>query len=372
MASHSIPIDFSNVRCGYSTLEISAYPQILQPTVTRIRTLVQSKVHVYENDSLGFGSYGKIFKAFYDTQDSQRVFCAIKVFMDRDTFEHDCWSEAQMHWKCIGNPYTVKFHGVLVCRKFSFFEEPRPNAILLDAIDSPNLYRSLESETFRKTEAVQFAHQLFSYLAHLKTTDVHRPQSLVHADLELTNLFWVDKKLTVIDFSIMFPMAKACWPIVQKAHIRAPELFLNQMVEDPLKRETIRYTESIDMWAAAICIHEFATGTHWNKEHFSDNAPHGTQQISYMVHRLGMPAKDLLSSNVASTKFFDLTGDAAQLKPELKVFHEETSLEEMHKAVCEENQKLMELVRKVLVWDPGKRPTPEQALTDPVFKGLSD
>ena len=355
--------DFTSVMSAYKQIDITCYPSCLQATVARMRTVAQSHIQLDSQQKLGSGGYGIIYKGCYQEPAGNKIACAIKVFTHKDEKNYDCIREAQMHWQSAGNPYAIGFHG---------FVGSEPSAtthmIILDFVDGPNLRKIHLSLSDRKAEVVELARQLFSYLAQLQEVTPNRQSPLIHCDLSRDNMFWKDRKLTVIDPGIMVPSAEANWPVVQKAETRAPEIFLNQGAEVNDGRESPRYDASIDMWSAGIVIHEFVVNAGWTTNPISQ-APYGHEEVSLITHRIGMPNYEYLKNTHAPGKFFiEITPKVCGLNEQLDQLLPEISLSEFHSTCPASSPEVYDLISKILVWDPAIRLKPNQALAHPLFK----
>ena len=138
MASISKPtsnIDFTNYNCAYANLELNKYPDFLQPTVDRIRTLSKVDVNVNKNMLLGSGGFGVVYQAHYEREPGKAVVCAVKIFLGpRGVAE--CSHEASMLWKSIGVTNTVGLHGFASCQAEPIGAE---NVIVIDYVQGCNL-----------------------------------------------------------------------------------------------------------------------------------------------------------------------------------------------------------------------------------------
>ena len=363
MSAVASTADFTSVLSAYTPLDIGQYPVCVRATVERMRTVAKSSIHFDFDQKLGKGAYGAIYKGFYQTPSGNNVTCAIKVFTHTSDQQYDCLREAQMHWQSAGNPHAVDFHGFFTSKTSS-----ESNILLLDFIEGANLRTVQLSLSNRKSEVVELARQLFSYLAQLQLVTPNRTSPLIHCDLSRDNLFWKDRKLTVIDPGIMVPAAEANWPVTQKAETRAPEIFLNQGAELSGSLEIVRYNAAIDMWSAGIIIHEFVVNAGWTTNPIPTQ-PYGHEEVSLIAHRIGMPSLSYLKSAHCPGKFFiQLTAEACTLNDPLSKLLPEIPLSELHSTCPASSIEIYDLISKLLVWDPATRLKPQDALAHPLFK----
>jgi serine/threonine protein kinase len=359
MASPILKTDFSTVISVFLPLELSVYPAVLQSGVKRIRDFAESKLTVHSKP-IGEGGFGLIHMGKYTRKDNVTIPCAIKLFKVDDPYaSKHAMQEAEMHWQSIGAPHAVALHGC--------FSRGQEKGIAIDYIEGPNLLNAKLVSSCRTSDALLIASQLLHYLVEIQTPTQHRPSPLVNGDLCTDNMFWVGKKLVIIDPGIMAPKDKMTSQVVQKAYERAPELFLNQVSQIINEIEQVRYSESIDMWSVGIIIHELITGTKWS------NWPQpshtwGEEEISLIIHRIGMPDPKYVATLCNGGIYFEYVEGTFQTKAILSNLLPEVSLSEIHSTCPYSSPKIYDLISKILVWDPSKRLTPTQALDHPVFK----
>ena len=215
---------------------------------------------------------------------------------------------------------------------------------------------------------IEFAKQFFEFLVQFQKPALNREKGLVHCDISKQNVFWNDRKLVVIDLGLAREKGALMDPIVQKINIRAPEIFLNQLSENNHgDKEAPRYSESIDIWSVGVLIHLFIT----EKAFVFDGPnqlPYGHNELSILVQRIGMPQTSYLEKMVAKDKFFEKTEENTYvLKSEIRKIPIRTSLEKTHQECPQSSPQILDLIKKILVWDPAQRITPQEALKHQLF-----
>jgi len=358
-------IDFTDLSCAYKNDELSLYPDCVRPTVERMRMLSQSRLAILSDQELGSGSYGVVYKGYYENKLGTKFICAIKIFTDPKSYEADCYNEGVALWKSAGVPHVVGFHG------FASYQSPdikKANCLVLDFLEGNSLSNVFASKKFFRTEIVELAKQYFKFLIEYQKPAPNRSGVGVHGDLAPENSFWHGRKLTVIDFGLSRERGFFRDPVVQKAHYRAPEIWLNQKSEASVEsNEAVRFTESIDMWSIGVIIYQFVTGRGFlfDQDYFS---PYGHHEISILTQRIGMPPATYLERVVATDKFFQKTKENTfVLKPEIASLPVRKSMDETFQVCPHLFPEIKDLLKKILVWDPAERITPEEALKHPLF-----
>jgi serine/threonine protein kinase len=354
-------VDFSTYKCAYEPLELEAYPAQVQGAVETLRTVAKSRIHYSLEQQIGKGSFADVYKTFYETPDKVVHICAVKLFPDR--LLKDVEHEANMLWQVVDVTTAVGLYGVC-----SFRETPTAimNAIVLEHIDAPNLFKN--PLQFKGAEVVELARQLFAFLAQIQSTAPHRLNGICHFDLHRTNVIHLNGKLRIVDFNVAKEIGKFNQPIVHKEGVRAPEIILNQTSKGNGDWEAPNYTKSCEVWAVAAMIYEFIT-----KEEFipfyDKKRAYGFQPLAAYIVRFGLPSLNYLRTCVNSDTYFTL--------------HEITGLEledaetgcNMVKSMWTKLSSypdiplaLVDLLKRCFTWDPKQRITVEAALAHSVFQ----
>jgi serine/threonine protein kinase len=373
--SSSSKIDFTNYQLAYSDLPISEFPLCLQETVTRMRALFAAKDSLCIDRSaiMGSGGTGTVLAGSYEFENKKRTACAIKLF----TFQDEAAGEANNLWLASGVDHAVRLHGVFLSSHYKemdsqgryFILDANPKCeesnrlffVVIDLFSSNDRFRS----TLKIQEISLFAKQLFTFLSQLQTFAPNRSEKMIHGDLMPSNMFWVNKQLTVIDFNLSSLVTDKSTPVVTQSRFRAPEIFLNQMAEDNTSGEKANYDEKIDVWSAGACIHYLYTG-HFLFTHYLNGMPYGRIAISSMVDRLGMPRAGYLETAVAVNKFFDKLGGKFKLKSDPILFRVQP-LKKHYQSQDPLVKSLKDFVSKCLQWDPKDRISVAEALQHPLL-----
>lgn len=214
--------------------------------------------------------------------------------------------------------------------------------------------------------------------------------NIIHCDLKPENILLCDplkSSVRVIDFGSSCETGKCKFNYIQSRFYRSPEVFLN-----------LRYTNAIDMWSLGCILMELHTG----EPLFYSSNVHG--QFQNMVNILGMIPSHLIesSSPEVQSKYF-LRGQMGwSLKPApqegqgnyQQQYHQSYSISDVRRALAfklmhhrrKNKQSLpsenmtdlifsvlfVDLLSRMLVYDPQKRISPDEALRHPFITEEDD
>ncbi len=357
MAIPAAKVDFTQYQSVYSDTKISEFPPLLQGAVERIRYLQKNGKITREAEPIGVGASGSAFKATYPYKNSVET-CVVKLFFRSS----DLWKETGALWKSIGVPHAVQLHGICIDG-----DSEEANALIMDYIPAPPLLKSpldLSLSDLRE-QVIEVGRQLLQFLSAFQKPAVNRNSGMIHGDLAPSNLIWHNRHLTVIDFGLACEINELYTPVIQKGPYRAPEVFLKQTVEDNSKCEPIGYNESVDLWSVATIIHEMITGYSFLFE--NQGQPYGHFEISTLVHRIGMPERRYLKLAISTAKFFKEKDGGYVFNDKLAAYSKRSSLKSTHEKSPTSTPEFFDFVCRILVWDPYKRPTVDEALKHPLF-----
>ena len=286
------------------------------------------------NQPLGRGAYGVVYLANYVDQIGREVLCAAKCFTTRDDFS----DELYMTWQVAGAPHVIGFHGI--CNG----PDSTSTALVTEYVTP--IPRSPPLDTINK-----LSRQFFEFLIGMKALGVlHRDLKPANCGLSATG------DLCVYDFGIAATETELGNALVQSAWYRAPEIFLNckgRRIDAP-------YTAAIDMWSVGTIIAEWLQGKSliWSSDRKTD------QEIPYLVARIGMPPTAYLTTTSHAGQFFtaDEQGNVTARSP-ITARHLDQYLAEF--------PDWLDLLKQILVWNPGERLTPEAALQHRLFQNRS-
>ena len=358
-------VDFSDYHFAYDeTLALTDFPTCLQFSVERMRWLA-THTHLSYGSILGKGSYGVVHFASYLFKNKQTVPCAVKFF------NHPGYAEAlnvaarrheaNMLWKTAGIDSAVRLHG------FVQDQNGILNGLVIDYIEGPCLSKI---QFLPHLEIVALAKQLFTYLAAIQTPAVNRPNGLIHGDLKGENLFWLRRKLIVIDLSMMQEKGKLKNNFACAESALPPEILLNQ--EDayhdeawPAERDLGRFDERLDVWAAAAVIDKLVT-----HHTLVNGANNRKSQLIETIKKIGLPSAAYLKTVQNTDRYFTIQEAIVQLRDTESVSTSSAPFEEAHVNCVRSSPLLLDLLKQCLRIDPAERISVPQALSHPLFKTI--
>jgi serine/threonine protein kinase len=224
---------------------------------------------------------------------------------------------------------------------------------LLDLINltlDPNVSHNGPGLSLRMVH--KFTHQLLCALATLRTLQI------IHCDLKPENVALVNPNrahIKLLDFgSACQPWENVCnqYPYIQSRFYRAPEILLGT-----------RYSYPIDMWSLGCVLVELFTA----RPLFAGRD--SVEQLYKIMEVLGPPPQHLLEQAAYVKKYFVRKNNNEYVIRGNYVL-KERSLRQiiMSKSGTEEKTHLenfLDLVQRMLVYDPAQRITPTDALQHP-------
>jgi serine/threonine protein kinase len=367
-------VDFSDYKCVLTELPVADFPKSLQDTVTRVRWLSinRDSVSIFTNKQIGEGGAGHVFKGGYRLADGSTIPCAVKWFKD---FAGAEWEVGAL-WRAASVSNAVKLHGFFLGVNFEIASDGKSVVLnskqnseenvaciaVVEWIDSAPI-KSICGKTY---DIFLFAKQLFLFLKELHSSGPGRGTGLIHGDLTADNLFWINRRLTVIDFGLAQLKSDRFVPVVTYTPYRAPEIFLNQKQEANIASEQIQYDEQIDVWSAAACIHVLFTNVLLCPD-TGRKGKYGHLAIASLVDRLGMPNDAYLETSISTDKFFTKVDSRYELKKEIPRPGCKP-LESYYQSLDSLTPSMKDFITRCLAWDPKDRLTVDQALDHPYIK----
>lgn len=315
---------------------------------------------------IGKGSFGQVVKAI-ETQTKKEV--AIKIIKSKKPFLMQAKTEISL-LKHLNDNDPDDDHNIV--RLIDIFMYRNHQCIVFEML-SMNLYELLKNTHFLGVSLNlirKFAKQILKGLAYLARPDI----DIIHCDLKPENILLRHPKrsgIKVIDFGSSCKSSKRMYSYIQSRFYRSPEVMLG-----------LAYSVAIDMWSLGCILVEMHTG----EPLFS-----GTDQFDQMqkiVQILGMVPDSMLAraDDQHRNQFFQKTEDddwtikqsgettitpsknpTASLK---EVVEQETSKKKKYDSddanhTARQYDLFVDLIYKMLAYEPRERITPEVALRHP-------
>lgn len=274
----------------------------------------------YENTGqIAHGNFGKVFRIIMNNQE----YAMKKVEQNEDFINRE-----NEIIQTLSHPNIVKY--------IQSWTENNYLYLVMGCMPS-TIREYCFSHSFDKDELKTVTKHMFSGLEYLHSL------SICHRDIKPDNLLFDPETFNVqiCDFgcSKYIKNNQPNAPYICARYYRAPELLLGAKL----------YTTSIDMWSMACVISEIVTKSVLFRGFESTNV-----QLSEIMRLLGQPTHlDYIKMNVRN---YRLRGKKSIHL--LELLYDKTSLE------------LIQLLSKILVYDPTKRLTASQALSEPYFSSV--
>ncbi|KAG2233175.1 hypothetical protein INT48_005013 [Thamnidium elegans] len=310
---------------------------------------------------LGQGTFGKVVECFDRVR---RTFCAIKIIRAIPKYRDASKIEIRVL-------NTLKQHDPLNLNKCIHLVEwfdHRNHICMVFELLGQSVFDFLKSNQFKPfphSQIQQLAKQLFTSVAFLHDL------KLVHTDLKPENILFVNppdeqllksSDIRLIDFGSATFEKDYHSAVVSTRHYRAPEIILG-----------LGWSYPCDIWSIGCILVEFFTGDALFQTH--DNLEH----LAMMDSVLGsVPVPMVLSANKEGQKFF--YKESKKLKyPVAKTTRQSKKyvsalkpLAEMIPPTNEHNTYLIDLLKKLLVYEPSQRISARDALRHPFFHMIYD
>jgi len=279
---------------------------------------------------IGRGAFGKVVEA-WDLQNSEKV--AIKFIKQKPGLEKHVHREI----KTLEKLNKVDIEKGYIVRMLDCFEWNEFLCIVLEQL-SVNLFQVLRSTNFKGLpleEIRDFAWQLCMALRMFSFSSLQ----IVHCDLKPENIMLKDPNhlgIKVVDFGSACKAGKPFFRYVQSRYYRAPEVLLE-----------LPYSAPIDMWSLGCILVELHTGTPlFCGENQED-------QLLKIMKVLGP-----LPESMLKTKKIHSEEPPCGLHYLLKDFRTQDS---------QTYDTFLDLVSKMLIYNPSERITPLEALKHRFF-----
>ncbi|KAL9111695.1 MAG: hypothetical protein Q9227_003969 [Pyrenula ochraceoflavens] len=335
---------------------------------------------------LGQGTFGKVVEAF---DKRKKTKCAVKIIRSVQKYRDASRIELRVLSTLSLNDKTNRNKCIHLRDSFDF----RNHICIVTDLLGQSVFDFLKTNSFvpfPSSQIQNFARQLFTSVAFLHDLN------LIHTDLKPENILLVnsqyqtftynrnipssslttsraarqrrvllDSEIRLIDFGSATFEDEYHSSVVSTRHYRAPEIILQ-----------LGWSFPCDIWSIGCIIVEFFTGdalfqTHDNLEHLAMMEPVCNSKIDHKLVRQVCSGGRGSSVNPAS-KFF--------VKNKLDYPNKETSraskkyvnamkhLSDFIPSNTSFNKQLLDLLRKIFVYDPKNRITAKEALQHPWFK----
>ncbi|CAG9332067.1 DYRK4_11 [Blepharisma stoltei] len=287
---------------------------------------------------LGKGSFGQVCKCF-DHKAKQNV--AIKLVKSKKRFRHQAAVEVKV-LDTLKKYDPDNANNVIRAEDHFIF---RKHTCLVFELLSSSLYDLLKSNNFEGLSLSlirRFAIQIFFSLKFIQKLNI------IHCDLKPENILLKQANksgLKVIDFGSSCFESEKVYTYIQSRFYRAPEIILG-----------IPYSYSIDMWSAGCILAELFTGNAL----FPGESE--AEQLQYIMEIRGVPPEDVLAMATRRKVFFNSSG-SPRLVPNSKGKIHKPAAKDIRDEIKTDDALFLDLIIKCLEWDPGKRITPDEALS---------
>ncbi|XP_075116991.1 homeodomain-interacting protein kinase 4 [Leptodactylus fuscus] len=340
-------------------------------------TLLRSKTDYYQVvEELGRGTFGKVLKAL-KKETGEPV--AIKVIRNDQIRSRVIKNEIKL-LNVLQKVDLDKFHLI------SFFEyfHIQDNFYLV--------FELLQQSLYDYQKKIRFAPIPIKHIRTITTQVLEalsklKELSVIHCDLKPENIVLVDHvrypfRVKVIDFgsaSILSEVKHVREPYIQSRFYRAPEILLG-----------LPFCEKLDMWSLGCIIAEL----HFGYPLYPGNSEY--DQIRYICETQGLPDYHLLRAASKALFFFKYNVDAqrriqwriktraeyqvaARVQPvenrkyilksldHIEVLYTSKPNYTQQEVLAERSdlRNMVELMKRLLTWDPNKRINPNTALKHP-------
>lgn len=311
-------------------------------------------------NQIGQGSFGRVYKSTYRTKEGEIIEVAVKKIPIRisEGFPLSAIREISILKKYKNHPNIVSLID-------NFVDNPKPpkkgNVSLVYEYSQHDLgalinekitfdIDSIKSIMFQILNGVSFLHENF----------------ILHRDIKPANILINSKgEVKIADFGLsrFFERRKNSWKAytnnVETLWYRAPELLLGECY----------YKTSVDMWSVGCVMAELFTMEPIFKEQNVLN------QIKSIFKVIGNPSKDELQRYLKINedhqdfirKYIPEEGEQGEISP-----LRENLIQKDKSGLLESNEKALDLLCKMLVFDVGKRITAKEALKHEFFEDVKN
>jgi len=301
---------------------------------------------------IGSGSFGQVVKA-HDSVTNCAV--AIKIIKNKPAFHKQAKTEVELLEELNRAGSAALPHGrdANIVHLLGHFVH-RDHMCLVFELLSYNLYDLLRLTKFRGVSLNlirKFGKQIIASLYVLAEARI------IHCDLKPENILLRHPKrsaIKVIDFGSSCRDTKTMYTYIQSRYYRAPEVILG-----------VKYTVAIDMWSLGCTLMEMHTGEPlFGGQNEGDQLKKiveimGPLPVS-LTDRASQKKRKLIPIDVTHTKDLPEIVADAKLRNRDKEDHTD-----------EDYNMFLDLIRRMLTYEPEERITPIAALQHPFLQGHS-
>eukprot|EP00536_Pseudo-nitzschia_multiseries_P015064 jgi/Psemu1/298908/fgenesh1_pm.814_\ len=301
-------------------------------------------------ERIGKGSFGQVVRAVDLERD---VEVAIKIIKSKKPFLMQAKTEIELLNHLNEKDPNDQHNIVRLLTSFMY----RNHQCLVFEMLSLNLYELLKNTQFGGVSLNlirKFSKQVLKALLFLARQDV----DVIHCDLKPENILLRHPKksgVKVIDFGSSCRSDRRMYSYIQSRFYRSPEVILG-----------LPYAVSIDMWSLGCILAEMHTG----EPLFSGSDQF--DQMQKIVKLLGMVPDHMLeqSSDQHRAQFFEqVIGPTGRLGWSIK---QQNKYPPSETGNSSRNYELfVDLIHRMLTYDPRKRIKPEEALNHPFVTGIA-
>ncbi|EEC46124.1 predicted protein, partial [Phaeodactylum tricornutum CCAP 1055/1] len=297
-------------------------------------------------ERIGKGSFGQVVRA-EDIETNQEV--AIKIIKSKKPFALQAKTEIELLTHLLDKDVEDQHNVVRLLTHFVY----RGHQCLVFEMLSLNLYELLKNTQFSGVSLNlirKFAKQVLKALSFLARPDV----DVIHCDLKPENILLRHPKksgVKVIDFGSSCRSNKRMYSYIQSRFYRSPEVILG-----------LPYGVAIDMWSLGCILAEMHTG----EPVFSGSDQF--DQMQKIVKILGMIPNSMLNRSSSQTRnqFFQRKQSTVTGREEWTIRQVKKSSSSFEAYNTQRNYELfVDLVYKMLAYEPDQRITPAEAMAHP-------
>eukprot|EP00049_Salpingoeca_infusionum_P008270 m.134881 g.134881 ORF g.134881 m.134881 type:complete len:495 (+) comp13966_c0_seq3:609-2093(+) len=313
---------------------------------------------------MGKGSFGQVVKATDLTDNSP---CAVKIIKNKAAFFKQAQVEIQLLQMLNRADPEDQFSIVRYFRNFTY----RNHLCLVFELLASDLYELIR-RTHHKGVSLRLVRKFSIQI--LRAVDFLAKNKIIHCDLKPENILLEDHKrsaIKVVDFGSSCTVGKTVYHYIQSRFYRSPEVMLGR-----------KYDEKIDMWSVGCIMVELLMG----KPLFSGS--NEVDQMAKIVEVCDIPPASFILGSPNGKKFFKFSQQkCTSVKDRSKEYQEPGSrlLSDIlllpsggprkslatggdHQQTQEQLHEFMDLVYKLLEYDPAKRLSAADAMKHPFFK----